>query len=173
MEFQELLSELNPQLTAIARKTQRASGPIGVEDLVQEMHVHLWTEWVRGALQDKTKSYILQSCWFHIKNFWRTEGDKLNALSIHKPLDADNEILLGDTIPDRSISLLEETRWRIYIHKISNNGLTPREKEVFALSMDGYTLREIGSKLNVSFVMIHKIRQSIISKWSHKIDFDN
>ena len=42
--------------------------------------------------------------------------------------------------------------------------LTEREKEVVFLSIDGLTVREIGVKLNISHVMVIKIKNNIKRK---------
>ena len=51
-----------------------------------------------------------------------------------------------------------------------NNGLTPREKEVFILALEGLTVREIGDRLGVSHVRVVKLRANIKEKCIKHLD---
>jgi len=43
-----------------------------------------------------------------------------------------------------------------------NNGFSKREKDVFGLLLEGYTVREAGGKLGISHVMVVKLKNKII-----------
>ena len=54
---------------------------------------------------------------------------------------------------------------KITISDIKNNGFTKREKEVFSLLLEGYTVREAGDRLGISHVMVVKLKKNLIRKW--------
>jgi DNA-binding CsgD family transcriptional regulator len=45
-----------------------------------------------------------------------------------------------------------------------NNGFSKREKDVFGLLLEGYTVREAGEKLGISHVMVVKLKNRLINK---------
>ncbi|MFQ5866525.1 MAG: sigma-70 family RNA polymerase sigma factor [bacterium] len=179
VNFERSLEGLFPRLKGIAKRVnghlrfthahQRWAGFIDEDDLMQEMSLHLWKKWKQGELEGKTESYLLQSCWFHLQNYLRTVDDKGEIISFDEPIDSE-ETTLGEIIPDNSQHLPELINWKIIIEKMRTNGLTKREKEVFALCLEGYTLREIGKRLDISFVRVSKIQKHICKKWNNKID---
>lgn len=169
MNFKEILEELFPKLTGIARRVNGYLPFIDEDDLMQEMSLHLWKKWKQGELEGKTDSFILQSCWFHLKNYLRTVGDKAQIISLDEPINSEGTTL-GEIIPDNSQPLPELVNWKMLVEKIKTDGLTKREKEVFALCLEGYTLREIGERLDISFVRVSKIKKNIRKKWNNKID---
>ena len=47
--------------------------------------------------------------------------------------------------------------------------LSEKEKNVFSLLLEGYTVREVGYKLRVSHVRIVKLKQGIVKKCQAKV----
>jgi len=170
MEFMGILDRLSLGLAGIAVKASRYSGIADREDLVQEMRLHLWKKWKKRELEGKTESYILQGCWFHVRNYLRTNAARRTRVSLDMPVKEDGASL-GEMLPDGSVPLEESSNWKDIAYRINNNGLTPGEKTAFRYSMKGLTLRETGRKMGVSFVMAHKYRKGLRNKWSHKIDW--
>jgi RNA polymerase sigma factor (sigma-70 family) len=164
MNFEKVLLKLTPKLKGIALRLNGRLRFIDEDDLMQEMSIHLWKKWKQDELKGKTESYMLQSCWFHIKNYLRTVSDKTEIISIDEP-NNNKGTILNKIIPYNFQAFLESIMLRIIIEKISENGLTKREKEVFVLCLEGYTLREIGERLNISFVRVSKIKKNICRKW--------
>ncbi|MFN3966559.1 MAG: sigma-70 family RNA polymerase sigma factor [Endomicrobiia bacterium] len=170
MDFENILAKLLPKLIGIAYRI-KLNGHLRLideDDLIQEMSLHLWEMWVQGETEGKTDSYLLQSCWFHIKNYLRVVSDKIEIVSLNEPID-NEETTPAETIPDNSQYFSESVDWEIIIDEIETNRLTEKEKKVFILRLKGYTLREIGKILGISFVRVSKIKSSICKKLGHKI----
>jgi len=178
MDFEEILMKLFPKLKGIAYRLNGrlrftphlyiGARFIDEDDLMQEMCIHLWKKYEQGEIEGKTESYLLQSCWFHLKNYLRITKDKSEIISLYEPIDVEGTTF-GEIISDNSQSSSEFIDWKILKEKIGANGLTKREKEVFYLCLEGYTLREIGKRLNISFVRVSKIRKNICKKYRHEI----
>jgi RNA polymerase sigma factor (sigma-70 family) len=154
MKFEELLENFSPLLKRMAKRFKGNLRFLDEEDLVQEMLFHLWKQWKSGKCEDKTFSYIAQSCWFYLQNYLRRFRDKVSWVSL-------DEL---QSFPDKSSPPLEVVERKIIIERIRGNGLTIREKEVFNLWLDGCTVREIGKRLRISHVRVVKIENNIRRK---------
>lgn len=166
MRFETIAKHLSPTIKRIAYKLNGHYSAFNHDDLYQEALLHLWQEFQRGALADKTDSYILQGCYFHLKNYIRTHCDKARCVSLDGFKGEDEEGFdLGEILllPERACAR-EEVHCRMLIEQIRNNGLTDREKNVFLLSLEGMTTREIGRRLGVSHVMVVKLKKSMRAK---------
>jgi len=171
MCFEELVKKLSPTLKRITYKLNGHFSSFNHEDLYQEALMHLWSEFSAGKLADKTDSYILQGCYFYLKNYIRKNYDKVFVLSLEQKLDSEEGKDLGEILPlKRADSCFEEVHSNIVIEQIMNNGLTSREKEVFILALEGLTAREIGGRLGISHVRVVKLRSSIKEKCSKHLD---
>ena len=71
MSYPDLLKRLSPRLKGITHKLNGKFTFFNEEDLFQEAAVRLWQEFELGRLAGKTDSYILQGCYFHLKNYIR------------------------------------------------------------------------------------------------------
>jgi RNA polymerase sigma factor (sigma-70 family) len=135
------------------------------DDLYQEAVVHLWTDFKEGKLSDKTSSYVLQGCYFYLKNYIRKtqDGASLVRLSClgqdQEEIDLENFVSLKNPKTD-----LDDLSGKILLEDIQREPWTEREKDVLSLSLSGLTVREIGLKLGVSHVAIVKIRNKIKDK---------
>lgn len=166
MYFEELVKKIRPKLKGITHKLNGHFAYFNDEDLYQEALMHLWLDYKDGKLIDKTDSYILQGCYFHLKNYIRKNYDKANLISLEnmtneegEAFDLDNILSLED--PE---SCFEIIHCKMLIERINNNGLTKREKEVFCLALEGLTTREIGSRLGISHVRVVKLKGKIRDK---------
>jgi len=168
MDFENILVNLNLKLRRIACKLNGHLRFIDEDDLVQEMYIHLWKMQEQGELEGKTDSYLLQSCWFHIKNYLRVIDKRIEIVSLDEPID-NSETTFAEIIPDSYQHFYETVEWGIMSDKIRKIVLTKREKEVLTLLLEGYTFREIGKILGISFVMVSKIKSNICKKLEHKI----
>lgn len=155
MEFEIFLKKFEPELKKIAFRLNEIPEFIDENDLVQEMRIHLWLKWKNGEFGDKTSSYILQSCYFHIKNYLRKIKDNFTEINIE-------EILLQNckSYFCYSLNLVEEK----FDESLINRKFTQREKQVYILCKQGLTLREIGKILKISFVRVYKIKNNIKKK---------
>lgn len=163
MKFEKVLEDLKPQLIGISKQINKNTAYIDTDDLVQEMVLHLWEKWRKGEVERHTRSYILQSCWFHIKNYLRKSDSRLKTISVDESVDKE-DIYLWGIIPQESIPVTDAVEFEMTVESIMSNGLTQREKEVFSLILEGCTLREVGEKLRISFVRVFKIKNNLQKK---------
>ena len=172
MSYEELVRKIAPKLKRITYKLGKYLSFCAQDDLYQEALIYLWEEFSKGELLDKTDSYILQGCYFHLKNYIRKNIDKARLISIDFDYgDEEGQGTLDEILHLKSPgSLFEDVYCKMLIEKINNNGLTVREKEVFNFALDGLTVREIGSRLGISHVRVVKLRHSIAEKCLKHID---
>ena len=159
MRFTQFLKRLSSQLKGIVWRLRARSGSFNDEDLYQEATVKLWEDFKGGRLADKTRSYILQGCYFHLKNFLRSTYPRCRTVSLEtfftqeggEPLE---ERLRAD---DRdSASLVDRLSDLLLADTIRNNGFSQREKKILSCISEGMTLRQIGRRLGISHVMVGK-----------------
>jgi RNA polymerase sigma factor (sigma-70 family) len=173
MNFEEILKRLSPTIKRIAYKLKGYSPYINEEDLYQEAMSHLWVDYKEGKLSDKTDSYILQGCYFHLKNYLRKNKTRSLLLSLDGVVyDEEGQELRVDNILywQDPHSALDEIHVKFFLEQINNNGLTKREKEVFYLALEGLTTREIGRRLGVSHVRVVKLQKKIREKCKEHLD---
>ncbi len=166
MHFEEVVKRISPKLKGIVYKLNGRFTFFNEDDLYQEALVHLWIDYKYGKLLDKTDSYILQGCYYYLKNYIRKNYDKANLISLENSTNAEGEVFDLDNILslEGSESYFEVIHCRMLIEQINNNGLTKREKEVFCLALEGLTTREIGSRLGISHVRVVKLKGKIKDK---------
>jgi RNA polymerase sigma factor (sigma-70 family) len=141
---------------------------IDQEDMVQEALCHLWERWNRGELADKTESYILTSCRFHLQNYLRKVQEKMIPINLYAPIDS-RGTTLEELIPDRSFSP-EQMDAKVLVEQIRGDGLTKREKEVFELRLQGYTVRQVGERLGISHPRVIRLLSNIRHKWKDRME---
>jgi RNA polymerase sigma factor (sigma-70 family) len=164
MLFEELIKRVSLKLKGITRKISRHYWFLSDEDLFQEALIHLWQHFNAGKLGDKTDSYILQGCYFYLKNYIRKTKDKICLMSMYSSIneeDSGPEDIFSFKDPR---SFIDEVNNRVLIEEILNDGLTNREKQVFSLSLEGHTVREIGRMLGISHVSVLKSNRKIKGK---------
>lgn len=172
MGFEGLLKRLSPVLKRIAYKLSRRSAYFGHDDLYQEELLHLWQEFQRGTLGDKTDSYILQGCYFYLKNYIRKSANKAKLVSIESGSGEGNYALeeMLNTQDYNPRDYFQELNDKMLTDTISNNGLTVKEKYILSLCSQGLTTRQIGKDLGVSHVRIVKILGEIRQKCRRYLD---
>ncbi|MCX5714546.1 MAG: sigma-70 family RNA polymerase sigma factor [Candidatus Omnitrophica bacterium] len=170
--FEELIKEVSPTLKRIVYRIGGRAVSVGYDDLYQEAMLRLLLDYKDCKLADKTNSYILQGCYFHLKNYLRKRFNKQEAESLSAFTNAQGEGFdLGDILPScRVDGLREGAHCDMLIEAIRNNGLTDREKEVFLLRLEGLTTREIGKRLNVSHVRVVTLQKSMREKCRKHLD---
>lgn len=173
-DFDELVNHISPTLHRITHKLNGRFTFFNEDDLYQEAMIHLWLSYNKGILSNKTDSYILQGCYFHLKNHIRTVIDKASVVSLHEMMDngdlSPENLIAAETIHPGNEPDAKATQERIEM------ALNEREMAVLNMSCDGLTVREIGQKLNVSHVMIVKIRSGLkrkISYFKEEIGYQN
>lgn len=173
MTFEELVKKLTPKLKGITYRLKGYSGYFDEEDLYQEALIHLFNDFNCGKLSDKTDSYILQGCFFHLKNYLRTHFDRAKFIELSEAATEEENVL---AVFERFFATRTEdspaelTHCSLLLETINNNGLTAREKDVFNLAFEGLTTREIGGRLGISHVRVIKLRKSIAEKCRKHMD---
>jgi len=164
MSFEVLAKRISPTLKRITHKLNGHYTFFDDEDLYQEALMHLWDGFGQGSLKDKTDSYILQGCYYHLKNYIRKTQDNVTLISLTAPIGEDGRTM-EESLPADEKSLSEYLDSKLQLEMAEEKYLTEREKQVLSLLMDGMSMREVGSKLGISHVMVLKIRNRIKEKY--------
>lgn len=163
-EFEELVMKFSPTLKRIAYKLNGHFTYFNDDDLVQEALTHLWVSFKGGTLYGKTDSYILQGCYFHLKNYIRKMMDKVKFASIDAPSGEEDGATLGELLYSKGEPLQDKIDLALLLESARSKELGKNELKVLELSLDGLTVREIGKRIGMSHVMIVKIRKKIMKK---------
>ena len=163
MGFNELYERISPRLKRIANFYNGRSSFFDRDDLYQEMTSHLWNNFKDGVPEGLNYTYIIKGCEFHILNYMRKEKEKVHKVSMEEPLN-ENGDTLRETMASNSESLDKIVDKKMLVDYIMNNGFSKREKDVFSLLLEGYTVRETGKNLGISHVMVVKLKNRLISK---------
>ena len=164
-KFEDLIRKLSPTLRRITHKLNGHFTFFDEDDLFQEALENLWISYNNNKLSDKTDSYVLQGCYFYLKNYIRTTLDKAKLVSLQKLTeegDSSVEAFLG--YEDHRIE--ENVENKAILESEAVRRMTGRERAILKLSMDGMTVREIGQKIGVSHVMVIKIRKNMRKRFS-------
>lgn len=164
MSFEDLIERLGSKLRAITVKLNGKYTAFDHDDLYQEALLSLWEKHKKGELEDKTDSYILQGCFFFLKNYIR---------KIYKRIDSCSRSLNG-TLNDRNETFddiltlavkgdCETCEENLFLEDIFSH-LGEREKKIVSLSMDNFTTREIGKCCGISHAMVVKIKKKVKSR---------
>lgn len=165
MEYEDLINRLSSKLKAISKKVKRRYTYCDEDDFYQEALLHLWLKFQTGELIDKTDSYILQGCFYFLKNYIRKicKGVDVHSASLYSTVDGENHTTLDTIISEAYVTennsieiffFLDDTKQRF----------TDREKDVFYYRLEGFTTREIGQRIGVSHVAVVKTTNKIRQK---------
>ncbi|MDD5136063.1 MAG: sigma-70 family RNA polymerase sigma factor [Candidatus Omnitrophica bacterium] len=162
-KFERMFKDLSPTLRRITRKLNGHFTFFDEDDLFQEALEHLWIAYRNGALGGKTDSYVLQGCYFHLKNYIRKTMDRATLASASLSVDEDGPAI-EDTLVSRYSGTEEAIDNTLLAESIERIGLSKREERVLSLLLRGMTVREIGDDMGVSHVMVVKIKNRIKTK---------
>jgi RNA polymerase sigma factor (sigma-70 family) len=164
MSFEHLITRISPTLKRITHRLNGHHSFFDDEDLYQEAVIHLWLHYKEGSLSDKTDSYILQGCYFHLRNYLRKVQEKVPILSINTGVGEDGT-KLEDILTVDGIAAFDYLESKIDVEAREDKYLTDREKTILSFIMEGMSMREVGSKIGISHVMVLKIRNKIKEKY--------
>lgn len=164
MSFERLIARISPTLKRITHRLNGHHSFFDDEDLYQEALIHLWLHYRDGSLSDKTDSYILQGCYFHLRNYLRKVQDKVPFLSMNTGVGEDGT-KLEDVLAIDGMVTFDYLESKIDVEAREEKYLTEREKKILSLIMEGMSMREVGAKLGISHVMVLKIRNKIKEKY--------
>ena len=172
MSFEEIHKKLSPTIKRIAYRLNGRYRSFNHDDLYQEASFHLWNNFLQGKLSDKTDSYLLQGCYFHLKNYIRKVNERSNIVSIDAALNADENTTVGDLLGESwaTEDCRNDLHNKFLAQSIANNGFNPREKRLLEYFSQGLTTRDIGKRMGVSHVSIVKMLQKIRVKSKVHLD---
>ncbi len=129
--------------------------------------IYLWEKLLYGELEEKTESFVLQGCYFQMKNYIRKNHRKTdaNSVSLNKYINDDDDTL-EEILPDKDGTKLENLERNLFLKNFAET-LEERENRILTLLADGFTTREIGKKLGISHVRVVKIKKVIVEKAKH------
>lgn len=165
MTFEHIIRRISPTLKRITHRLNGHHSFFDDEDLYQEALIHLWLHYKEGSLSDKTDSYILQGCYFHLRNYLRKVQDKVPILSINTTGIGDDGTKLEDILAIDGMETFNCLESKIDVEAREEKYLTEREKKTLSLIMEGMSMREVGARLGISHVMVLKIRNKIKEKY--------
>lgn len=163
LHFEEMVKKLSPTLHRITHRLNGHFTFFDDDDLYQEALEHMWVLFENGSLGDKTDSYILQGCFFHLKNYIRKTMDRAKLMSLSESIDSGGATI-EDTLTDHSLSTRDSIDKELLEENATLKSLTEREWTVLRLATEGLTVRQIGEKIGISHVMVVKIRAHIKEK---------
>ncbi|MCM8797553.1 MAG: sigma-70 family RNA polymerase sigma factor [Candidatus Omnitrophica bacterium] len=173
IRFERLVKKLSPTLKRITYWLGRNCVCLDAEDLYQESLFYLWQDYNDGKLSDKTDSYILQGCYFHMRNYIRLQKVRRDTTSLDELINLEFELRLADILESKGDNHAEYIRKldnRLIAESIQNNGLTDREKQIARFYAEGLTTREIGSRMHISHVRVVKMTKRIREKCRKYLD---
>ncbi|PIQ90360.1 MAG: hypothetical protein COV71_05005 [Candidatus Omnitrophica bacterium CG11_big_fil_rev_8_21_14_0_20_41_12] len=172
MSFEELHRKFSPTIKRIAYKLNGHYRSFSHDDLYQEASIHLWSNFLKGTLSDKTDSYILQGCYFHLKNYIRKVNERSNVISMDAVLSTNDEATLEDVLGQywSSPDCRGDLHNKFLMQSIQDNGFSPKEKSLLAYFSQGLTTRDIGKRMGISHVSVVKLTQKIRVKAKKHLD---
>jgi len=172
MHFEELIDRISPKLKGITHRLNGRFAFFNDEDLFQEASLHLWQDFKAGLLEDKTDSYILQGCYFHLKNHIRKAKVRNKLISLETIVNEEGVSLEETTLlqDERSARYFDDLNNKMLIEVIQNNGLTQRQKHILSFYAGGLTTREIGQRMGISHVMVVKLMNRMKNKCKKYLD---
>jgi RNA polymerase sigma factor (sigma-70 family) len=172
MSFQELHQKLSPTIKRIAYRLNGHYRSFNHDDLYQEATIHLWSDFLKGKLSDKTDSYILQGCYFHLKNYIRKVNERSSVISIDTVLREDEGITVEDILGEAwsCPDCRQELHNKLLAENIRNNGFNPKERRLLDYFSQGLTTRDIGKRMGISHVSVVKLMQKVRVKAKKHLD---
>jgi ATP/maltotriose-dependent transcriptional regulator MalT len=90
--------------------------------------------------------------------------DKAPLLSLSDVVD-EEAVRLEEILEAEDVAAFDYVDGKMQVEALLESGLTQRERDVLALSMEGMTTREVGQKLGISHVAVVKVRNKLKSRY--------
>ena len=164
MSFDVLIKRISPTLQRITQKLNGHFTFMDHDDLFQEAMLHLWVDFQNDQLKDKTDSYLLQGCFYHLKNYIRKVQDSATLVSLSSMAD-EEAVRLEEILEADDIAAFDYVDGKMQVEALLETDMSQRERDVLAYSMEGMTTREIGDRLGISHVSVVKTRNRIKERW--------
>jgi FixJ family two-component response regulator len=74
-------------------------------------------------------------------------------------------VRLEEILEAQDVAAFDYVDGKMQVEALLESGLTQRERDVLALSMEGMTTREVGQKLGISHVAVVKVRNKLKDKY--------
>ncbi len=157
--FPERVKKISAGIKGIAYKLNGKYAYVDHDDLYQEAVLHLWKEYKLNTFLGKNDSYLLQGCYYYLRNYVRNMELKSRNISIY-------DKKYSNSGRDKEYFVAKEEKPpedEVFMQELSGL-LEEKEKKVFLLLSEGYTIREIAGKTGVSHPMIIKTRKKIAER---------
>ena len=157
--FPERVKKISAGIKGIAYKLNGKYAYVDHDDLFQEAVLYLWKEYNLNTFLGKNDSYLLQGCYYYLRNYLRNMELKSRNISIYDKKTGNNSrdkeffVAKEETLPENKVFMQELAAL-----------LDEKEKKVFLLLSEGYTVREIAGKTGVSHPMVIKTRKKIAER---------
>jgi hypothetical protein len=149
-----LPAAIEAKLRQLSLKYGRRLPFLDPDDLLSEMKVFLLMRCRGKGLGGKTESYIVQSCYFFLRNYLRKACDGEKLLSLDDPLNCPPEdgerTRLEEVLPDRGPDTERGAEGNVLYETIMHGGFSWQEKRIVELLCSGFTVREVGRQLGIS-----------------------
>lgn len=166
-ELDGIVNRIRYQLKGIIRKLNIQHQYIDSDDLYQEVLLYLWQKNENGELKNKNNSYILQGCYYHLKNYIRksikSENRKINYDNSNYMPFQNQEINEKKEYQYQSANFKSLDEYLFYNE--FNQNLSVKERALLNLRIKGLTTREIGRELGISHTMVSKMRRKMVEKY--------
>ena len=131
------------------------------EDLIQEAIIHLWLRETERPGQ--SQSWYIQSCRFYLQNLLR-KGRSVDS-GKHRPTPTLHDGSGEEEEQEEVNGGIHDTLFALVCARdlvsVLSKWLSPVEKQVLNLGVDGLSLREIAVRLGLSHTTVNKYRRNI------------
>jgi len=172
MSFEELNQRLSPTIKRIVYRLNGHYRSFNHDDLYQEATIHLWSNFLKGKLSDKTDSYILQGCYFHLRNYIRKINERSNIISVDTVLSNNEGATVENALGEfwACADCREDLHNKFLVQSIRSNSFNSKEIKLLDYFSQGLSTRKIGKRMGVSHVRVVKMMRKIRAKSKRHLD---
>ncbi|MBP1732776.1 MAG: hypothetical protein H6Q55_3205, partial [Deltaproteobacteria bacterium] len=127
--FDLIIKRISRTLQRITQKLNGRFSFMDHDDLFQEAVLQLWIDFHGGRLEAKTDSYILQGCYFHLKNYIRKMQGSATVISLNSMIDEESG-RLEELISTDELDAIEYIDGKMQVEALLEEGMSERERDV-------------------------------------------